>query len=128
VLTPEELVAHALSVRQKAYAPYSHYLVGAALLLADGSVMLGCNVENASYGATICAERVALTSAVAQGKQSFVALAVATKNGGSPCGICRQVMAELGPDMTVYIANEAGEFRTTSTAELLPDSFTGRNL
>jgi len=128
VLTPEELVAHALSARQKAYAPYSHYLVGAALLLADGSVMLGCNVENASYGATICAERVALTSAVAQGKQSFVALAVATKNGGSPCGICRQVMAELGPDMTVYIANEAGEFRTTSTAELLPDSFTGRNL
>lgn len=128
MLTPEELVAHALSVRQKAYAPYSHYLVGAALLLADGSVMLGCNVENASYGATICAERVALTSAVAQGKQSFVALAVATKNGGSPCGICRQVMAELGPDMTVYIANEAGEFRTTSTAELLPDSFTGRNL
>jgi len=128
VLTPAELVAHALSARQKAYAPYSHYLVGAALLLADGSVMLGCNVENASYGATICAERVALTSAVAQGKQSFVALAVATKNGGSPCGICRQVMAELGPDMTVYIANEAGEFRTTSTAELLPNSFTGRNL
>lgn len=128
MLTPEELVAHALSARQKAYAPYSHYLVGAALLLADGSVVLGCNVENASYGATICAERVALTSAVAQGKQSFVALAVATKNGGSPCGICRQVMAELGPDMTVYIANEAGEFRTTSTAELLPDSFTGRNL
>lgn len=128
MLTPEELVAHALSARQKAYAPYSHYLVGAALLLADGSVVLGCNVENASYGATICAERVALTSAVAQGKQSFVALAVATKNGGSPCGICRQVMAELGPDMTVYIANEAGEFRTTSTAELLPDSFTDRNL
>ncbi len=128
MLTPAELVAHALSARQKAYAPYSHYLVGAALLLADGSVMLGCNVENASYGATICAERVALTSAVAQGKQSFVALAVATKNGGSPCGICRQVMAELGPDMTVYIANEAGEFRTTSTAELLPNSFTGRNL
>jgi cytidine deaminase len=128
VLTPEELVAHALSVRQKAYAPYSHYLVGAALLLADGSVVLGCNVENASYGATICAERVALTSAVAQGKQSFVALAVATKNGGSPCGICRQVMAELGPDMTVYIANEAGEFRATNTAELLPDSFTGRHL
>ena len=128
MLTPEELVAHALSARQKAYAPYSHYLVGAALLLADGSVVRGCNVENASYGATICAERVALTSAVAQGKQSFVALAVATKNGGSPCGICRQVMAELGPDMTVYIANEAGEFRTTSTAELLPDSFTGRHL
>lgn len=128
MLTPEELVTHALSARQKAYAPYSHYLVGAALLLADGSVVRGCNVENASYGATICAERVALTSAVAQGKQSFVALAVATKNGGSPCGICRQVMAELGPDMTVYITDEAGEFRTTSTAELLPDSFTGRNL
>jgi len=128
VLTAEELVEHALSARQNAYAPYSHYLVGAALLLADGSVVLGCNVENASYGATICAERVALTSAVAQGKQTFVAIAVATKNGGSPCGICRQVMAELGPDMTVYIANEAGEFRTTSTTELLPDSFTGRHL
>lgn len=128
MLTAEELVGHALSARQNAYAPYSHYLVGAALLLADGAVVLGCNVENASYGATICAERVALTAAVAQGKQTFVAMAVATKNGGSPCGICRQVMAELGPDMTVYIANESGEFRTTSTAELLPDSFTGRHL
>lgn len=124
----QELVAQALEARQRAYIPYSHYAVGAAVLAADGSVILGCNVENASYPATICAERVALTAALAQGKRNFVAIAVATENGGSPCGICRQVMAELGPQMTVYIANAAGEYRTTTVAELLPDWFTGKDL
>jgi cytidine deaminase len=124
----EALVQHALQARQQAYAPYSHYHVGAAVLCADGSVVTGCNVENASYGATICAERVALTAAIAQGKRAFVALAVATSNGGSPCGICRQVMAELGPQMIVYISDETGNVRTTSVADLLPDWFTGANL
>lgn len=72
--------------------------------MRDGSVAVGCNVENAAYPTTICAERVALTSAVAQGKRDFVAIAVATANGGTPCGTCRQVMAELGPEMVVYIS------------------------
>ncbi len=124
----QELVGQALQARQRAYAPYSHYWVGAALLTADGLVIQGCNVENASYGATICAERVALTAAVAQGKRDFVAIAVATRNGGAPCGICRQVMAELGPTMVVYIADEQGNFRTTSVAALLPDWFVGEDL
>lgn len=128
MIPPQQLVEYALEARTRAYAPYSGYLVGAAVLMADGQVALGCNVENASYPATICAERVALTSAVAQGLSAPVAIAVATKNGGSPCGVCRQVMAELGPEMAVYIADEHGAFRTTSVAELLPDSFSGRNL
>jgi cytidine deaminase len=128
MLTAEELVQQALRARQNAYAPYSQYWVGAALLAADGTVIHGCNVENASYGATICAERVALTAALAQGQREFLAIAVATRNGGSPCGLCRQVMAELGPDMLVYISDESGNFRITSVAELLPDSFTGKNL
>ncbi len=102
----------ALDARQRAYAPYSHYLVGAAVLTADGVVVIGCNVENASYPATICAERVALTAAVAQGYRDFVAIAVATLNGGTPCGICRQVMAELGPTMIVYISDAQGKFQT----------------
>lgn len=124
----QELVGQALQARQRAYAPYSHYRVGAALLTADGLVIQGCNVENASYGATICAERVALTAAVAQGKRDFIAMAVATKNGGAPCGTCRQVMAELGPAMIIYIADEQGNFRTTSVAALLPDWFVGEHL
>ena len=128
MITPEQLVEQALQARMRAYAPYSGYEVGAAVLTADGHVALGCNVENASYPATICAERVALTAAVAQGLPAPVAIAVATKDGGSPCGICRQVMAELGPDMAVYIADENGAYRTTSVAALLPDSFTGRSL
>jgi cytidine deaminase len=128
MLTPVQLVNHALAARQRAYAPYSHYFVGAALLAEDGTVVLGCNVENASYPATICAERVALTSAIAQGKRNLKALAVATRDGGSPCGICRQVMAELGPEMAVYISDEQGNFRSTTVRELLPDSFSGASL
>jgi cytidine deaminase len=117
------LVRAALAARAQAYAPYSHYQVGSALLVADGSIVVGCNVENAAYPATICAERVAMTSAVAQGKRDFIAIAVATQDGGSPCGICRQVMSELGPEMIVYISNAHGDFQTTSVQALLPHSF-----
>jgi len=123
-----DLVRCAIDARQRAYAPYSHYLVGAAVLTADDKVISGCNVENAAYPATICAERVALTAAVAQGHRAFVAIAVATQNGGTPCGICRQVMAELGPTMTVYITDEAGNFRTTTVDELLPGAFRADSL
>ena len=122
-MTPEQLVQHALEARRRAYAPYSNYFVGAAVLAEDGAVFPGCNVENAAYPSTICAERVALTSAIANGSRRFTAIAVATSNGGTPCGACRQVMAELGLDMTVYISDEHGNFRTTSVRELLPEYF-----
>lgn len=127
-LTPAQLVEHALAARQRAYAPYSKYLVGAAILTEDGTVILGCNVENAAYPATICAERVALTGAIAQGKRKLRAIAVATRDGGTPCGICRQVMAELGPEMEVYISDEQGNFRMTTVRALLPDSFQADSL
>lgn len=126
--TPDELVKHALAARQRAYAPYSQYFVGAAISAEDGTVIVGCNVENASYPATICAERVALTAAIAQGKRQLTAIAVATRDGGAPCGICRQVMAELGPEMKVYISDEQGNFRATTVRDLLPDSFSGASL
>lgn len=124
----EQLVAAAHEARKRAYAPYSRYRVGAAVLDEDGVITPGCNVENAAYPATICAERVALTGAVAHGRRGFVAIAVATENGGSPCGSCRQVMAELGPAMVVYIADAHGNVRTTTVADLLPDYFTGDDL
>jgi cytidine deaminase len=122
------LVAAASAARLRAYAPYSGYLVGAAVLCADGSIVPGCNVENAAYPATICAERVALTAAVALGHREFVAIAVVTRDGGTPCGSCRQVMAELGPQMVVYIANERGDRRESTVSALLPDAFDGSSL
>ncbi len=127
-VTPEQLVEHALRARACAHAPYSNYQVGAAVLTGSGDVILGCNVENAAYPATICAERVAMTAAVAAGHRAFVALAVVTKDGGSPCGVCRQVMAELGPDMVVYVADQDGRYRTTTVRDLLPDAFTQTSL
>ena len=121
----ERLVCAALVARTHAYAPYSGYQVGCAVLAEDGTIVTGCNVENASYGATICAERVALTRAVAEGKDGFVAMAIVTADGGSPCGICRQVMVELGPEMAVFISDTTGTVRSTTVRELLPDSFGG---
>lgn len=121
--SPQQLVAAAQTARKQAYAPYSNYAVGAAVLTGNGEVILGCNVENASYGGTICAERVALTAAVAQGKREFSAIAVVTADGGSPCGLCRQVMCELGAEMDVYISDAAGNFRSTTVRALLPDAF-----
>ena len=124
-VSPQQLVAAAQSARDQAYAPYSDYAVGAAVLTQHGEIILGCNVENASYGGTICAERVALTAAVAQGKREFSAIAVVTVDGASPCGFCRQVMIELGAEMDVYISDQAGNFRSTTARALLPDAFGG---
>ncbi len=124
----DQLVDAASGARTFAYAPYSGYRVGSAVLAGDGTIVTGCNVENASYGATICAERVALTRAVAEGKKQFVAIAVATDDGGAPCGICRQVMVELGPEMVVFVNDAAGNVRITSVQALLPDSFDGSGL
>ena len=119
----QELIALATEARRKAYAPYSHYLVGAALLTASGKVYTGANVENASYGLAICAERTAAVKAVSDGEREFVAIAVVTENGGSPCGACRQVLNEFGPAMRVLIANVAGEYEALALSELLPALF-----
>ncbi len=119
-----QLVREAIAVAQRAYAPYSRYLVGAALLAKDGRLFVGCNVENASYGLTVCAERNAIFHAVAEGCRQFDRLAVVTSDGGSPCGACRQVLHELGP-MDVVIAKLDGTISLrTSTDELLPNAFT----
>lgn len=126
--TVQDLVAQAIAARQRAYVPYSGFPVGAALLTRSGAVYTGCNVENASYGLTVCAERVAIWKAISEGETEFVALAVATNIGGSPCGACRQVMAEFAPDMPVLIADLAGSMTKMSVAELLPLAFTPQHL
>ncbi|MBK6432489.1 MAG: cytidine deaminase [Anaerolineae bacterium] len=120
---PEKLVEQARAARLRAYAPYSRYLVGAAVLTAAGDVFTGCNIENASYGLTICAERVAIASAIAAGQRDFVMLALVTANGGSPCGACRQVMVEFAPDMPVIIADEQGIRQTLPAHALIPGFF-----
>jgi cytidine deaminase len=115
----------ARDVRARAYAPYSRFQVGAALLLEDGSILGGCNIENASYGLTVCAERTALWSAIARGIHRFVALAVIGDTAGpiSPCGACRQVLFEFAPDMPVLLTNLQGQRQRTSVRELLPGGF-----
>ena len=124
----DQLVAQAAEARKSAYVPYSHFPVGAALLDADGTVYTGCNVENASYGLTICAERNAVAHAVAEGARRFNAIAVMTENGVTPCGMCRQVLAEFGPTMTVIVADAAGHRRIYNLADLLPAAFTPAQL
>ncbi len=118
-----ELLQAAERAQKLAYAPYSRFAVGAALLAADGTIYTGCNVENASYGLGICAERNAIAHAVACGAKQFIAIAVVTDNGVTPCGACRQVLAEFEPRMTVIVADEDGNRRIYSLAELLPDAF-----
>ncbi len=119
----EQLMQVAREARENAYAPYSRFLVGSAVLDADGTITPGCNVENAAYSPTICAERVALTGAFAQGHRNPVAIAVMTEPGVTPCGVCRQVMLELGKDMAVYIGDGEGNITATTVLELLPGSF-----
>jgi cytidine deaminase len=124
--TLNRLIEAASSARSNAYAPYSGYSVGAALLAADGRIFVGCNVENASLGLTVCAERHAVAAAVAEGATSFRALVVITESSppATPCGACRQVLAEFG-DLEIVLANPSGERRSTSIAELLRDPFRG---
>lgn len=121
----DKLVAAAREARERAYAPYSGFLVGAALMGESGEIFTGCNMENASYGATICAERVALGSAVAHGQRAFRALAVVTDvdDPAPPCGICRQTLSEFAPDMPVILANLKGKRRVVALAELIPGVF-----
>ncbi len=121
----QQLIETARSVRHWAYAPYSHYPVGAALLTASGKVYDGVNIENAAYPSGICAERVAVFKAVSEGERQFEAIAVVTPNGGSPCGGCRQVLAEFGLDTIVLIADAEGRLLLeTTVGGLLPGAFT----
>ena len=122
----DELVAAARRVRGNAYAPASRFLVGAALRSDDGRTFVGCNVENASYGLTICAERAAICAAVAAGARRIEAVAIATDldDPARPCGACRQVLAEFGANMTVLLAGRGGRVVETTLAQLLPEPFT----
>lgn len=123
------LIRRAVEVRQHAYAPYSNYRVGAALLGQSGQIYAGVNVENAAYPDGICAERAAVFQAVSQGERKFVAIAVVTENGGTPCGSCRQVLAEFGLDLPVLIADAAGNLLSTRlVSDLLPEAFTPGHL
>ena len=126
-LDPEQrvkLIQAALHVRRWAYAPYSNYSVGAAILTASGKLYDGVNVENAAYPSSICAERTAVFKAVSEGEREIVAVAVVTNNGGTPCGACRQVLAEFGLNAEVFIADAGGQVTLETTVEkLLPGAF-----
>lgn len=127
----EQLLAESKVAREKAYVPYSKFQVGAALLAEDGTVYHGCNIENAGYSMTNCAERTAFFKAISEGVKNFKALAVVadTDRPCSPCGACRQVMAEFcAPDMPVYLTNLKGDVQQTTVGELLPGAFTPEDL
>jgi cytidine deaminase len=120
----EQLIQSAQQARQWAYAPYSHYHVGAALLSASGKIYDGVNVENAAYPTSMCAERVALFKAVSEGERQFTAIAVVTDNAGSPCGACRQALSEFGLQLAVLIADGQGHLvKELLLSELLPGAF-----
>lgn len=125
-----ELIKAAQQVRELAYAPYSKYKVGAALLGKSGRIYTGCNVENASYGATICAERAAVVKAVSDGEQDFQALAVVVDGEvpSSPCGICRQFLAEFGTGLGLILVNLKGDRIDSTLEEYLPEAFTPKRL
>lgn len=122
----EELIQEAKQARMKAYTPYSHFKVGAALLTRSGGIFHGCNIENSSYGATVCAERVALFNAYAHEEREIEAIAIVadTPTPCPPCGICRQVILELGGDIEVILANLQDNTRIFKASELLPEAFT----
>jgi len=122
-MNDQHLVALAQEARKVAYAPYSHYSVGAALLTASGQVFTGCNVENAVYPLCLCAERTAVVKAVSEGQHEFDVLAIATRNGGSPCGACRQVLREFAPHIRILLADDADHVRQFTLDQLLPESF-----
>lgn len=123
--TDSDLVAAARKARINAHAPYSNFAVGAAILTDEGKVFVGCNVENASFGLTICAERVAASTAVAAGQRTFVRLALSLPEGGTPCGACRQFLSEFADELEILIDDSDKEHsvRKTSLSALLPDRF-----
>lgn len=127
-LDRDDLIRQATEAREGAYAPYSRYKVGAAVLGESGRVFTGCNVENAVYPLVTCAERTAIVKAISEGERNLVALAVVTENGGSPCGSCRQTLREFAEDALVLIVDARGACHETSLSELLPDSFSASDL
>ena len=124
-MTEKELCQKAIEMLDRAYVPYSHFPVGAALECADGTVFTGCNIENAAYGPTICAERTAIVKAVSEGHRDFVRIAIAGKSEDFcvPCGTCRQVMMEFSPGLEVICMNSRGESKKFTLKELLPYGF-----
>ena len=119
-----DLIDAALAARQQAYAPYSKFQVGAAVLTSGGEIFAGCNIENASYGLTNCAERTAIFAAVAAGQRSFLGLALASPGAAPPCGACRQVLAEFCEDVRIVLVDaKSGDRQRTTLAELLPNRF-----
>ncbi|XP_008321188.1 cytidine deaminase [Cynoglossus semilaevis] len=127
----KELIKKCLQARDMAYCPYSHFPVGAAILTTEGAIISGCNVENASYGLTVCAERTAIQRAVAEGYRKFTAIAVTcdiTDSFVGPCGACRQVLMEFGSEWTVYLTKPDGSYKETSLSQLLPLAFSPTHL
>ena len=124
-MTREELKAAAVTMLDRAYCPYSHFAVGAALECADGTVFTGCNIENTAFSPTICAERTAVAKAVSEGHTDFVRIVVAGRCESFcvPCGVCRQVLREFAPDMEIICLNSKGEEQVFTLSELLPHSF-----
>jgi cytidine deaminase len=131
-INPDELIAEAQAARERAYAPYSRFAVGAALVAGSGQVYSACNVENAVYGLSMCAERNAIFKAVAAGERQVLALAVVSETGATPCGACRQVLREFtvgdGSTLVVVVADTSGNCKEYTLRELLPDSFSAAQL
>ena len=128
---PKQLIDEAIAASKQAHVPYSHFHVGAALLTTDGKIYRGCNIENASYGLTNCAERTAIFKAVSEGDKQFSAIAVVGDTDGpiSPCGACRQVLAEFCDDHTqIILANLKGDFVITNINDILPGYFSSKDL
>ena len=131
MINKEELIEAARQAREKAYCPYSQYMVGAAVLGTDGKIYTGCNIENASYTPTVCAERTAVFKAVYEGERKFEAIAIISDSANytAPCGVCRQVLSEFcEADMPVILANKEGEYKLVSLGELLPLAFTKEDM
>ncbi|NMA38427.1 MAG: cytidine deaminase [Papillibacter sp.] len=129
-MTDRELINLAFEASENAYAPYSGYKVGAALVCEDGSIYLGCNMENAAYGSSICAERIAIGKAISEGKRNFIRMAVAARGEdyAMPCGSCRQVINEFSQEMEVLAARADGRYVSYKLNELLPKAFSPHNL
>lgn len=119
----KKLIKKAYDASKNSYSPYSNYKVGAAILAKNGEIFIGTNVENASYGLTVCAERIAVFNAVSNGNKDFVAIAIYTKDGGFSCGSCLQVLAEFSPDLEFIIASDLNKYKIYKFSELLPNPF-----
>ena len=122
-MAPEDLIKEAIVAQKRAEAPYSNYPVGAALLTIDNSVILGCNIESKAYPTTLCAERVAIFSAISQGYKDFSAIALITKDGAFPCGSCRQIIYEYAGNIPIHIAKDLDNYVTQTISDLLPFPF-----